>query len=170
MSSRRGERGFTITELLVALTVTVIGLAGLLSLHVTTVRGNASASRALEAVSIAEESLEILRSKPLGDIEAQYGAATTTEEYYYWDGDDGDDAPPTNFGPAVITGRAGQQYRRVFRIAAPDATQPNLIRITAEVLWNENAPAPLGTDAADTATIAEHRLRIETVRTRIEAL
>jgi type II secretory pathway pseudopilin PulG len=158
------ELGFTITELLVALTVTVIGLAGLLSLHVTTVRGNASASRSLEANAIAEESLEILRSKTIGDMEQYFGPITTTDVVYHWDGDDGDDSPPGDFGPSVIAGRANQSYRRLVHFKLVDASQPNLIWIQAEVIWNEQGPVPA------TASAAERSLKVETIRARIEAL
>lgn len=165
------QRGFTITELLVALTVTVIGLAGLLSLHVTTVKGNASASRALEAVSFAEQSLEALRTRTIKELEATYGPATTSETWYHWDGDDGDDSPTmTTLGASVLLGRNDQEYRRMVRIFVPEATEPNLVRVAVEIVWKDNAPAPLGTDAADTSTIAEHSLVVETLRARIEAL
>lgn len=158
---RGAERGFTVTELLVALTVTIIGLAGLLSLHVTTVRGNASASRALEAVALAEETLEILRSKSVGDIEQAYGitvnASTQTIDF-------GSTTPTAAFGATTVTGRANQQYTRRLHLKVLDATQPNLIWVQAEVVWNDNAPPPVSPAAG------EHSIKVETIRARIEAL
>ena len=48
-SGRRGQRGFTLLELLITLSVTTIGLVGLLSLHLSVSRGNDGASRSAEA-------------------------------------------------------------------------------------------------------------------------
>ena len=45
----RSQRGFTLLELLITLTVTTIGLIGLLSLHLSVARGNDGASRSAEA-------------------------------------------------------------------------------------------------------------------------
>ena len=158
---RARERGFTVTELLVALTVTVIGLAGLLSLHVTTVRGNASASRALEAVALAEETLEILRSKSIGDIEQAYGIAVTGSVQTV---DFGATTPSSAFGATTMTGRANQQYSRRLHIKVLDPAQPNLIWVQAEVVWNDSAPPP------SLPAPGEHSIKVETVRARAEAL
>lgn len=155
------EAGFTVIELLVALTVTIIGLAGLLSLHVTTVRGNASASRSLEAVSLADESLEILRSKTIGDIEQAYGLTLTTSVQSV---EFGATTPTSAFGPSLITGRANQQYNRRLHLKILDATQPNLIWVQAEVVWNEGAPPPSFPAAG------ERSIKVETIRSRSEAL
>ena len=48
-------------ELLVTLSITVVGLTGLMSLHVATIRGNESTAKNGEAVAIAQETLEMLR-------------------------------------------------------------------------------------------------------------
>lgn len=158
---RPHERGFTVMELLVALTVTVIGLAGLLSLHVTTVRGNASASRALEAVSLAEETLEILRSKTIGDIEQAYGITIGgTVELV----DFGDTTPASAFGATTVTGRANQQYSRRLHMKVLDASQPNLIWLRVEVVWNDSAAPPALPAPGD------HSIKVETIRARMEAL
>ena len=58
---RRGQRGFTLIELLITLSVTTIGLIGLLSLHLSIARGNDGASRSAEAEQITATNLESLR-------------------------------------------------------------------------------------------------------------
>lgn len=144
------QSGFTVTELLVALTVTIIGLAGLLSLHVTSVRGNASAGQYIEATSIAEETLEVLRQKPIVEIEADYQSITASE----WS--------PGETLPAV-TGRANQQYlRRLYAVELPG--NPNLVRFRIQVMWSEGGVVPNG------PTDAEHVIELETIRTRTEVL
>lgn len=145
-----GERGFTLTELLVALTVTVIGLAGLLSLHVTTVRGNAAAGQYLEATTIAEETLEALRHEPVVQIESEYQSITGTE----W-------SPGETL--AAVTGRANQTYlRRLYAVELPGS--PNLVRFRVQVMWSEGGVIPTGPSDAD------HVIEVETIRTRTEVL
>ncbi len=62
----RQQRGFTLIEVLVAMTLMAVGLLGVLSLA----RGAASASgysrRATEAAILAEDKLEELRTVPVG--------------------------------------------------------------------------------------------------------
>src|SRR5678816_4437871 len=61
-STMRREGGFTLLELLMTLGVTTIGLIGLLSLHLSLVRGNDGASRAAEATQLGQATLESLRA------------------------------------------------------------------------------------------------------------
>ncbi|HEY6173114.1 MAG TPA: prepilin-type N-terminal cleavage/methylation domain-containing protein, partial [Kofleriaceae bacterium] len=63
---RRGSRGFTLIELLITLSVTTIGLIGLLSLHLSIARGNDGASRSAEAQQITATTLETLRGLRIG--------------------------------------------------------------------------------------------------------
>ena len=58
----KGQRGFTLLELLITLSVTTIGLIGLLSLHLSVTRGNDGASRSAEAQQIGAGILEGLRA------------------------------------------------------------------------------------------------------------
>ena len=156
-SKRTGERGFTLTELLVAMTVTIIGLAGLLSLHVTTIRGNASASQAAEAVAVAEQALEDIRREPIARIETVlYEPITGTE----WSG------TSSSHLMTPITGRTGQVYQPVVR--AVQLTPPSLVRFRIIVYWMDGgADLPL---PADLAADADHSIEVQMIRTRVEVL
>jgi prepilin-type N-terminal cleavage/methylation domain-containing protein len=59
-----GQAGFTIVELLVALTVLLIGITGLLSLQVTAMQSTSFSRHATEAAVLAEDRMEELRTAP----------------------------------------------------------------------------------------------------------
>jgi type IV pilus assembly protein PilV len=62
-----GERGFTVIEVMIALTILLIGIAGLLAMQLTAVRANAFSRHATEAASLAEDKMEWLRTQPIAD-------------------------------------------------------------------------------------------------------
>jgi prepilin-type N-terminal cleavage/methylation domain-containing protein len=64
VAPRRGQAGFTIVELLVALTVLLIGITGLLSLQVTAMQATSFSRHATEAAILAEDRMEELRTAP----------------------------------------------------------------------------------------------------------
>ncbi len=149
------ERGFTITELLVALTVTVIGLAGLLSLHVTTVRGNSSASHASEAIVGAEQVMEDLRQITVPAIETQWGTIATAE------------STGVRITPSVF-GRTGTEYVPVL-FTSEVVGQPNLVRLRLRVYWMDGGaaiPSPL----ANIISSSDHSIELQMLRTRVEIL
>jgi prepilin-type N-terminal cleavage/methylation domain-containing protein len=55
---RRREDGFTMVEVLVALVVMAIGLLGVMSMHLTTVKANRISQRLDRAALIAEQTME----------------------------------------------------------------------------------------------------------------
>jgi len=61
---RPGERGFTVVEVLIALLVLLIGMAGILSMQFTSVRATAFSRHATEASILAEDKMEDLRTTP----------------------------------------------------------------------------------------------------------
>ncbi len=154
-----GERGFTLNELLVAMTVTIIGLAGLMSLHVTTVRGNATASQASEAVLAAEEALESLRRDRVPGIEATFAAINTTE----WS---------PGFAMTAVTGRTGVIYQPVVHaeelLSSAGGALTGLVRFRVVIYWMDGGAAlpALNLLPAD----SDHSLEVHMVRTRVEVL
>lgn|SRR5690606_26111634 len=141
--SRRGEGGFTMIELLVALTISVIGLAGMLSVHKGLARGNHSAVQSGEAVRAAESTLEELRQRPLAAIVAAYGELPIDVEL-----------------PDAI-GKNGQVYRRRLLVDAPGGAA-DLFRTRVEVTWSEGGAEPGGED--------DRRVALEVLRTQQETL
>lgn len=66
--ARHSERGFTLIELLISLTVLLIGVTGILSMHLTSMRATAYSRHATEAAVLGEDKMEELRTVPVDDI------------------------------------------------------------------------------------------------------
>jgi prepilin-type N-terminal cleavage/methylation domain-containing protein len=62
MTAERKQSGFTLMEVLVALVITIIGLAGVLMMQASTVKSNRQNAEFTRASMIAEETLEGARS------------------------------------------------------------------------------------------------------------
>ncbi len=146
-----GERGFTLMELLITLSVTTIGLVGLLSLHLSIARGNDGASRSAEAQQIGATELE--------DLRAQSAAALMTT----LTGNPGA-VPPVTAPVKTVTGRGGMTYR-VTRSVQPAAGSSSLWRIRVETAWTDDG-AVQGTNGGQ----LDHMLPLEVIRTLEEAL
>src|SRR5262245_52285013 len=69
-----GQRGFTVIEVLITLAVTLIGLAGLMTLHHVISSGAGTAGRMAEASAIADAALEEVRQLHFTQIQTRFGA------------------------------------------------------------------------------------------------
>jgi prepilin-type N-terminal cleavage/methylation domain-containing protein len=144
-------RGFTLLELLITLSVTTIGLIGLLALHLSIARGNDGASRSAEAQQIGTTELEALRAQtPSVMMQTLTGSATSV--------------PPVTAAIKTMTGRGGTTYRITRSVVSP-ATAPSLWRIRVETAWTDDG-AVAGTNGGQ----LDHMLPLEVVRTLEEAL
>ncbi|HUH03756.1 MAG TPA: prepilin-type N-terminal cleavage/methylation domain-containing protein [Kofleriaceae bacterium] len=62
----RGEQGgFTLIELMIALTVMLIGVSGILSIQLVSARASSYSRHATEAAILAEDGMELLRTVPV---------------------------------------------------------------------------------------------------------
>lgn len=104
--SRATERGFTLIEMMIALTVLTIALLGMLGLYRTSARSNMFARRFGEAHELAVARIEAMRPLALAAIEAQANQTTDFVE-------------------------AGVTYHVVHRVDRDVGGNPNLFRITA---------------------------------------
>ena len=141
---KTGQSGFTLIELLVALGVTVVGLAGLLSLHLALMKGNRTAANTAEATTVAQESMEELRSQAVSAITTKYGTIPIVDVLM-------DPLPP---------GRTGLTYTRTLTVRQVTG---NLLWIQVRVAWTD--------DGADPATVDEqyrHEISFEVLRTSLE--
>jgi prepilin-type N-terminal cleavage/methylation domain-containing protein len=75
--ARPRERGFSLIELMIALTVLLIGVSGILSMHLVSMRATAYSRHATEAAVLAEDKMEELRTIPADQI------PTTLTSYPY---------------------------------------------------------------------------------------
>ena len=68
-TDRTGEQGgFTIIEVMIALLVLLVGMAGVLSLQLTAMQATSFSRHATEASVLAEDKIEQLRTVPVGDL------------------------------------------------------------------------------------------------------
>lgn len=139
-----GQSGFTLIELMVALAITVLALAGLMSLHVSMMKGNRSAANTAEASTLGQEALEELRGMTMSDIITTYGILPILDE-------------PMD----TVSGQRGLTYTRTLTISA---ISDNLLWMRLVIEWAD--------DGADPTVVDEqykHAVAFEIIRTRLEA-
>jgi len=141
------QQGFTLIEVLITLAVTLIGLAGLMTLHHVVSDGTGSAARMAEASSIAETALEEVRQLAFTRIESQFGA------------------PPVDAELEQAAGKGERLYDRRLLIEPLDEVSPDLFRVRIEVSWTDDGAEPGSDDGAH-----DHTFVLETFRTRQEAM
>ena len=109
-TGRRDERGFTLLELLIAMTILAFGLLGIAYVQGTTIKRNVSAMRNTEATALIEDKIEEYRNTPYASI-----SAGTAEE--------------TSLGSAGIFTRTS--------IVENDTPLVNTKKITVRVAWSD---------------------------------
>ena len=151
MTGTRGQRGFTLLELLITLSVTTIGLVGLLALHQSIVRGNDGASRSAEAQQIGTSEIEALRAiRPRDMLLALTGGQTI---------------PTSAKGQSrVVLGRGGVPYTVTTTVAPLPAASPSLMLVRVVTSWAESG-GTLGSNGGQ----LDHALALEIIRTLEEA-
>lgn len=108
-----GQRGFTVIEVLIALLVLLVGMAGILSLQLTSVQATAFSRHATEASVLAEDKMEQLRTVPAaglagGNDQVDARGVPDAQGYYIrvWEIDAG---PPINIKVDVTWNEEGGQ-------------------------------------------------------------
>ena len=64
-AAKDGERGFSLIEVLIALLVLMVGMAGILSLQLTSMKATSFSRHATEASSLVEDKVEDMRTVAL---------------------------------------------------------------------------------------------------------
>lgn len=67
---RNRQRGFSLLELMIALTVLLIGITGILTMQIVALRATSYSRHATEAAILAEDKLEQLRTLTVTDVQA----------------------------------------------------------------------------------------------------
>lgn len=131
-------RGFTLLELLITLSVTTVGLIGLLSLHLSIARGNDGASRSAEAQQITATALEALRSQSVPNMLTAIAGTPTS----------------------VVTGRNGLSYTVTRSSSVLTAASNSLVRVRVVTSWTEDGAA-----AGSAGAAFNHAIALEVIRT-----
>lgn len=145
---RRHQRGFTLIELLVTLAITVIGLTGLMSLHIATIKSNERTGDAGDAVAAAQQTLEDLRSLPVQRLLAAFSATTL----------------PIDASLDTLAGPTGTTFRRRVIVTELTAVSPDLIKIRVEIAWSDDNANGAGTGTG-AASAFDHTVSLELIRT-----
>jgi hypothetical protein len=140
------ESGFTALEVLITLAVTLIGLAGLMTLHHVISDGAAGAGRMAEASAIAESALEEVRQQRFTRLVTEFGPT------------------PIDVDLEAAAGRGERAYGRHLLVEALSVSA-DLFRVRIEVSWSDD-----GAEAGAEGGIHDHALVVETFRTRQEIL
>lgn len=94
-SLRKKEQGFTLIEVLIAITIFAIGLLAVASMQVTSIKGNSYSRRVTEGSNLAQGKLEELSGRAYTDPVLAIGTFTEDQNGYIltWEVEDG---PMTN--------------------------------------------------------------------------
>jgi prepilin-type N-terminal cleavage/methylation domain-containing protein len=150
----RSQSGFSLIEILVAMTVTIVGLAGLMSLYTTTAQGNSRAARTVMASTVGQQTMEELRSLPVQTPVTGYQGDTLESRL------GGIPAVDVPLLPDVT--QANTLYKRVVSVDQPLA---NLLRVRVVVSWTDEGAADTTTDSR-----LKHSIVLESIRTRQDLL
>jgi prepilin-type N-terminal cleavage/methylation domain-containing protein len=146
-----GARGFTLIELLITMSVTTIGLIGLLSLHLSIARGNDGASRSAEAQQVGVSEIESLRALSLVNMMQRLTSSTAL-------------VFPTAPRVLTVVGRGNTTFTVTTQVTQLNASSPSLLKLRTTVQWTEDG----GTTGANAQL--DHQLALEIIRTMEEVL
>jgi len=74
------EKGFSLIEILISLTIFAVGLLAISSLQIGSINSNAKARRSVEAVSVAQEQVETLMTSVYSNVNTS-GPITVNNRY-----------------------------------------------------------------------------------------
>ncbi len=117
------KKGFTLIEVLVALTILIVGIMGTLVLEVTAINGNSSSRELQSAMVLAEDFLEQSKNFVYTDAKLTAGTHTNTELGVV--------------NPIDVQGNGGGSYTRSWSVVN-DSLFANTKNVTVTVGWTKN--------------------------------
>jgi len=121
MTRRRGQRGFTLIEVMVALSILAVGIFAIMAGHITAMRFSSNSRENTLSMKLAERQMETLFAMTAADVKA-----LTTAVGYPND-------PDNPIDPDLGDGTPMQFNRR--SIIDADTPEVGVITMTVEVDW-----------------------------------
>lgn len=138
------EKGFTLIEVLIAISILTVGILAMASMQISAIRGNYLSSNLTEATTWAQDKIEYLMSLPYDDADLQ--------------DTDGDGTIPPNYGLDHIATSADYPpethglYNLYWNVA-PDWPVNNTKTIRVIVTWVDKATKSVSLDYIKAHTI-----------------
>ena len=86
---QKNQNGFTLIEIMIAVTVLAIGILGIAKMQIAAINGNASARKFTEANFFAQSQIETLITGPFADINNDNASSDDPDGYTVEDPQDG---------------------------------------------------------------------------------
>jgi type IV pilus assembly protein PilV len=101
INSKKREQGFTLVEIMVAVALLLIGLLGVAQMQIMNTITNSTANQRTTAITLAQDQIELLRSRPYANIGASPFSDTSGMYTRSWTV--ANDTPAVNMSRVTVT-------------------------------------------------------------------
>lgn len=131
MNREISSSGFTLLEVLIAISILTIGLLGVASMQASAIRGNYFSDNTTTALCLAEDKMEDLMGRDFDDADLVDATAANNGDLESITTVDFQET--VNAAGQVV---AGGEYRRIWNIA--DSADPQMKTVTVVITWERN--------------------------------